>query len=871
MFQLKNYQKSTLDILQTFLESARFDGPASAFAAALAAQDRPSAAYTTIDGLEDRPYGCLRVPTGGGKTLLSAHAIGIAANAYLEREYPLVLLLVPTNTIRQQTYETFTKPGHPNREALLDVFGGQVRVFDIADFTQIRPQDLRDKVCIVIGTMQTLRVTNREGRKVYAHNEYLEPHFARVPDTVAGLDAIEDGADAGKIRYSFANLLALHRPLVLVDEAHNASTPLSFDVLRRVNPACILEFTATPASNSNILAYVSAAELKYEEMIKLPIVLTEHQTWQQAVTDAIHTREKLHQLAQTEVDFLRPIVLFQAENRDQDVTVQVLESFLVNDCQIARERIAIATGDQRELDGVDLLDPQNKVEFVITVQALKEGWDCPFAYVFCSVATVRSKQAVEQLLGRVLRMPYAKGRSQPELNKAYAHVASISWPQAVGELHDRLVSMGFEQQEAQQFIDPQPPLFPVHEPGPAWETESRPLTLHLSAEPDLTALDLLDRSQIEVEVIEGEGTKIIVTGVISDELEDKLVRAVPNSERASVRATIAHHRSRQRPPSPAEQRTPFVVPQLCLWIDGELELADEEWFLDERGWSPLDYPPQLTEGEFAIREAANQYEIDVQGKRVVERYVGAQAALDLSDVALMTDLQLSRWLDRRLQQPDIRQEVLLEFIRRTIGNLTNQRDIPLSHLILARYPLEKALREKIKSYREQAFSSGYQCALFDAEAAVETSYDYSFSFDPDNYPAHWWYSGSYQFSKHYYRNVGELESKGEQFECAQALDRQYLVKHWVRNLESQPSFSLRLPLANGYFYPDFVAELRDGRILVVEYKGAHLEHNPEEQQKKNIGELWEVKSHGRGLFLWAVNRDEMGRDVYQQLEHKLQS
>jgi type III restriction enzyme len=66
------------------------------------------------------------------------------------------------------------------------------------------------------------------------------------------------------------------------------------------------------------------------------------------------------------------------------------------------------------------------VEFVITVQALKEGWDCSFAYVFCSLATVHSKKDVEQLLGRMLRMPYAKRRAHDELNRAYAHVAKTS-------------------------------------------------------------------------------------------------------------------------------------------------------------------------------------------------------------------------------------------------------------------------------------------------------------------------------------------------------------------------------------------------------------------------------------------------------------
>jgi type III restriction enzyme len=38
----------------------------------------------------------------------------------------------------------------------------------------------------------------------------------------------------------------LCRPLVIIDEAHNARTRLSFDTLARFNPSCIVEFTATP-------------------------------------------------------------------------------------------------------------------------------------------------------------------------------------------------------------------------------------------------------------------------------------------------------------------------------------------------------------------------------------------------------------------------------------------------------------------------------------------------------------------------------------------------------------------------------------------------------------------------------------------------
>lgn len=870
MLKLKIYQEETLNILRQYLESARFDGPKNAFEEQMSEDALPLYRdYQIVEGLEDIPYVCLRLPTGGGKTLLAAYTIGIAADAYLEKDYPLVLWLVPTNTIREQTLGTLRKPGHPNREILERTFDGRLLVLDIADFVQIRPQDLRDKTCVIVGTLATLRVNSTEGRKVYAHNENLEPHFSLVPENTIGLERIEEGADTGRIKFSFRNLLALHQPLVLVDEAHNASTSLSFEVMQRINPACIVEFTATPARNSNILHSVSAAELKAEEMIKLPIILTEHQTWQEAIRDSILRRKSLQEFAEKDRDFIRPIVLIQAESKDRDITVEVVKDYLLSQEKIAREQIAVATGTQRELDGVNLLDPDNKVEFVITIQALKEGWDCPFAYVFCSVANVHSKKDVEQLLGRVLRMPYAKRRQQEELNQAYAYVSSTSWPQAIGQLHDRLVSMGFDEQEAEQFIKPGPSLFPID--GAGMSKISEPLKLILSDGPDLSDFDLEEQTHVSILPTGDDKVEVRISGEISQELESKLVSSVPKRDRAVVKKTIAiHRRHYQRRLSPSEKGEIFNVPQLCLWVDGELELVDKEWFLGADGWNLLDYPPKLSEFEFSIRETADSFLIDLKDRHLITKYLGPQTNLDLNDVQTnWTDLELSRWLDSRLRQPDIKQEILLEFLRQMVAYLTEKRDFQISTLVRTRYALEKALRGKIRDYRQQAYDNGYQDTLFGSSAKVETSYEFDFRFSPKNYPAKWPYNGSYQFNKHFYPMVGELKSTGEEFDCAQAVDRCHLVKYWVRNVDRQPDFSFWLRTATDRFYPDFVAKLKDERTFVLEYKGFHLSGSEDTKQKQNLGELWEEKSQGKGLFLMCFKQDSLGRDVYRQIEDKI--
>jgi type III restriction enzyme len=405
--ELKQYQTDTLAVLRRFLEEARVAGPRSAYDTITTGPDqakrlgRYRGGYKVLEELPDTPYVCLRLPTGGGKTILGAHAIAVARDAWVEKDYPLVLWLVPTNTIRLQTAEALKNPRHPYRQALDEHFDGRVRVFDIADFSQIRPHDIRDNVCVVVGTLQTLRVSNTEGRNVYAHNENMEPHFFGVTPHASGLERLESGG----IKFSFANLLHLHRPLMIVDEAHNAVTDLSRDMQARVNPCAIIEFTATPRFNSNILHSVTAQELKDEEMIKLPIVLAEHQDWQGAVNGAIASRARLAEAAKDEADYVRPIVLFQAQPKDQDVTVEKLKRHLIDMEQIPEDRIAVATGDQRDLDSIDLFDPGCRIEYVITIEALKEGWDCSFAYVFCSVSRIKSATAVEQLLGACCACP----------------------------------------------------------------------------------------------------------------------------------------------------------------------------------------------------------------------------------------------------------------------------------------------------------------------------------------------------------------------------------------------------------------------------------------------------------------------------------
>lgn len=880
--KLKPFQDDALKALRGFLEEARISGdPASAFAAVAkpaGSEERP-APYRTVPGLESVPYVCLRLPTGGGKTLLAAHSVAVAAKAYIERDFPVVLWLVPTNTIRQQTVEALKKPSHAYRKALDEAFGGRVGVYDIGDVTSIRPQDLVDQVCVVVGTIQTLRVSNTDGRKVYAHSESFEPHFSAVSPATPGLDRVDEGANKGDIRFSFANLMYLHRPMVVMDEAHNARSHLTFEVLAKLRPSCIVEFTATPDTSpktgSNILYQASAAEVKAADMIKLPIILAEHPDWRSAVRDAVETRARLAETAKTDPRFIRPIALLQAENKDREVTVEVLRKHLIDNENVPAERIAVATGEQRELDGIDLFDPQCSIDFVITVEALKEGWDCPFAYVFCSVANIQSATDVEQLLGRVLRMPYAERRGNEALNRAYAHVSSPQFGAAAKSLTDRLVEMGFEPEEAASNIEVRQPALPGTDPGPLFGP-SLPVLVHTAeSPPDLTGLSNDERAQITVSTAPDGKHVVTVKGTVSEELANRLYAVTAASRHGELREVVKLHRYKvEKSQTPAERKVPFAVPRLCIRVQGELELAERELLLHIGGWKLLDFAAEMTDTDFSVRDTAQRWEIDFKGRKLTYSHIDQAQQLEIGAFQLdWTDLQLTRWLDRQNRQDDIRQTELLEFCRRIVAHLIEKRGFRLEDLVRFKYQLAKAVERKVAEYRQQALDRGYQQALFSSGAAVEASLDaaLAFRFDGKSYAPSWPHTGRYQFQKSYVLPVGELKSSGEEFDCAQAIDSLPAVKHWIRNLggPGRQDTSFWLPTSTDRFYPDFVAELTDGRIFVVEYKGEAYATNDDSKEKRNIGELWEEKSGKRGLFLLAEKADSKGRNVRAQLEAKI--
>ena len=871
---LKLYQARSLATLERFFDAARVQGPADAFKATV--DEGLLDTYKPMPGLPNVPYGCLRIPTGGGKTIMGAHIIQAAGRSLLDRELPLVMWMVPTTQVKNQTLDAFRDPRHPYRQQLDDAFGGQVAIFDVADFAQIRTADIATKVCLIIGTLAALRVENQEGRKVYEHHEDLEAHFA---GNVGDLDYLEKGAD-GRAIASFANLLKLHGPLVVMDEAHNATTPLSYAVYERLGPRAVVELTATPdLASSNVLVSVSAFELKAENMIKFPVVLKEHRgEWETAIAAAVARRNTLAKTALSEPDYVRPILLVQAESRRGAATVEEVKKYLLETLGLKTEAVAIATGDQREIDGVDLFAKDCPIEAIITKQALKEGWDCSFAYVFCSVAHVKSDKDIQQLLGRVLRMPYATPRRQAEMNKAYAHVITDTFGEAAGELTNALLGIGFNPFEAAAAIEAEEPEAPLPLSGGSTTGGPRlPKTrIRVPKTPDLADIPERDRERVEFTPAEdgGAGGTLVLTDEIDPATAKAIIDAAPKKEQREIAGEIQRHQNiTVAAKAPSQKGAVFEVPRLYMLEQGELELVDRGALAANFQWDLLAYPPDLS--SFSISEDAMTFEVDLEGKVITYQKVDDDAAAYLPGFARdRTEADLVGWLDQEIREASIKQPVLREWLRRAVRGLIDDRGFSLAQVLKGQFILRRKLIEQLQAAKVAAYRLGFQQALFEGgiQVTVESSPGAAFTYPADmaEYPARSYFQAdTFRFRKHYYPVPGDLRWKTgsgaltEEFLCAQAIEHLDETEFWVRNLVHPSQFWM--PTSRMRTYPDFVVKLRDGRLLVVEYKGGDRFTSDQEQEKRMVGELWAKHSGGKGLYLMAQKRDDQGRDVRDQL------
>ncbi len=868
--QLKTYQQCSLDVLGKYFRNCKQMGNANlAFYATTLDVIGDGINYHEVDELPGLPYVCLRVPTGGGKTLMASHAVSVATREFLGLDHSFVLWLTPSTTIRDQTLKALKDRKHPYRTALESTLGS-VTVLELSEALYLSPSTLNTDTVILVTTTQAFRIGDPELRKVYEASGALMSHFDNVPAS-ADVDRYENG----KPIPSLANLLRLHRPIVIVDEAQNVRSALSFETLARFNPSCILEFTATPHREdhpSNVLYSISARELKAESMIKLPLRLETRPNWKELIGDAILKLKELEGLAEAERaqtgDYLRPIMLLQAQPLragKQTVSVEVVETCLTDDYNIPADQIIRATGKDDELGDMDLTATNCPVRYIITVQKLREGWDCSFAYVLCSVAEQHSATAVEQIVGRVLRMPKAIRRQTPELNMAYAYIASSNFIETLNTLADALVENGFEKQEAAQLItQAQPPDF-----GPLFgyrATGGETIAFKIAEAPALEKLSEELASKVRYDV--KTQTLELPAGITVEEIE-AIKPAFKNKEsRLAFAQNVKDGKARYvvTKTTPSERGAVFSIPVLAYRQGKLLEQLEETHFLDF-DWELPKQNATLAEMEFtAERPAPKLGSVDVSEEGKVQK----QFLQNLKDqlTLLKVDLgwkvsDLVHWLDRNFIHHDLTANETGVYLTALVNNLIDKRKIPLDTLVREKYRLRDAVIAKIDEYRKSAHEQAFK-SFFDSKSKVEVTPDLVFSYgSPDDYPAPMGslYRGQHTFKKHYYPEVGKFDSNEEK-QCAEFIDSMDEVEYWVRNISNQPSRSFWYQTSTDRFYPDFVCKLKDGRYLVVEYKGK--DRYPLEQEKRDIGELWEKRSTGKCLFIMPTDRK------YDLIEAKIQ-
>jgi len=883
-FTPKNYQSAVLDSVEMYFRACRELGNANtAFYQTTLELWNQGSQYNPIEGFAtDMPYFCLRVPTGGGKTWLAAKSLSLINTHLLGVEHSVILWLVPSNAIREQTLKALKNRHHPYYQALREA--GPITVLDLDEAKNVTRATLDTSTTVIVTTRQAFQVGDTEIRKVYESSGALMHHFDNLHSQQRAQLEQKDGV----ISYSLANVLRLHRPFVVVDEAHNSRTELSFETLSRFNPSGIMELTATPdieKTPSNVLHSVFAAELKGEEMIKLPIRLEAEPDWQQCLADAIARREELQTIADSErrqgAAYLRPIVLIQAQPRNkkkETLDVDHVHSELLVNHRIPESEIVVATGEVRGLEKLagefeeGIMSEQCPVKYVITQQALAEGWDCPFAYILVSMAEVHSSTAVEQLLGRILRQPGARHRANEALNRSYAFVVSRDFNATAEGLRDRLVQgAGFNRREASQFVTAaNPEQGYLDYRNNIHRAVIRPVIVELAEAPEINKIPKATRDKLKWD--KKTSTLTISEPLSPQETED--LKAVI-SEPASLQAIeIASQESRTTAveffQTPAELNIPFEVPQLALKFQGELELFEDIEQLDY-AWDLANYDAHPTADELSRLDlvgrvaAGGELDIDDKSGMMKSTFIAdLQRDLGLNYTPEHWDeVKLSAWFCRNLPDNTLTHESKRAFVAAWLNHLLLQENMDLGKVNQRKFEIRNLLEARINNLRKQAASAAFQESLFaeDAEDRISVSADYVFTFNPYAYSPTRDYTnqyGPYDFRHHYYSRIGDFDSK-EEFECAVWLDQQAengRLEFWVRNLVRREGSSFSLQKADGKFYPDFICKLpNDGPVLVVEYKGADKWDTPKVQMDRKVGYLWAEMSNGSCQFVMVKDKD----------------
>ena len=476
--QLKRYQERVVREVKTFLQALAAQQSAANKHASEDAWDDAKTRFNLPgqyrprkNGLgKDLPTFCIKVPTGGGKTLLATQVLGsIYQTIFKERNGAgLVLWVVPSDQIYKDTLKLLRDRKNFHRESLEFAVSRRIEVWEKLEIARLTPGQLRSNLNILVLKLASTNRETREQLKFFrdsggnivqhfpAENE-PEQHKAlkvRIPNL--DMLAEDEKRDEYLVKTSIGNLVRLCEPAVNLDEVHKSTSKLARETNEGFNAAFVVEHSATPQKEANILVKVSGQELLSEEMIKLPINVanSNQKSWQDCLTQARDRQSELAKLAAKGYGesgrLIRPIVLVQVERTGKNqldaglVHSEQVKKHLIERLDVPKSAIAIKTSEKDDIEGIDLLAEDCPVEWIITKAALQEGWDCPFAYILVSLNNTGRQQSMTQLVGRVIRQPYTEKARFDELNESYVFCLRRRAAEITKEVKKALEQEGYE-------------------------------------------------------------------------------------------------------------------------------------------------------------------------------------------------------------------------------------------------------------------------------------------------------------------------------------------------------------------------------------------------------------------------------------------
>ena len=837
--ELKSYQKEVIADLARYLELVvELQSPAKAYHTLWNEKNVMvglGGLPNYVNTLPGIPHVCAKVPTGGGKTFIAASAVRTIFDAIPQRRAKAVAWLVPSEAILTQTLRALNNPDHPYRQRLDVDFGGRVQVYSKEQALMgqnFSPSVVSEQLSVFVFSYDSFRTSKKDGRKAYQQNGYLAEFAKWMDDPSILLSDTDETALIQVIRFL--------NPVVVVDESHHAVSNLSVEMLSNFNPCFVLDLTATPKKNSNIISFVDAARLKLAHMVKLPVIVYNRKSQADVYGDAIAIRSKLEAQAKrdqlTSGRYIRPIALFQAQPRNNadSTTYEKIKKTLV-DGGIPEREIAIKTGDKDELKNVDLLSPDCPIRYIITVNALKEGWDCPFAYVLATVANRTSSVDVEQILGRVLRMPYTQKNESEVLNLSYVITSSADFHQTLEKVVAGLNDAGFSSHDyrAQDVDTPA-----ANEPEP--NGEQVPLLSVLEEEPDLPEVSGADlKARFEAAVQQAEQAEqagnVAADPIFSQALEQNAnyeaeIKQADDTAWSQAPTEVRDKMNQFRINEEfAEEAAALRIPQFMLETGPSLfSDAFEPLELEhlDVGFSLVDKDAHVDFTSVAAEMARVDVDESKDSTAKAWRLSGGDSAFfrewfntqpsekRLSLCKVIIKQKLSR-------MNCVNDKELDDYIDRVINTLSEDQ---LSELEQSPYPYVLKIQDKVKELLAQHRSSIFDTWLEQDKISCLPNYAFPSVISPTGFIT--------MVPKSLY-TAEEQPDNNYEFKVIWALSELDNVKWWHRNI-SKRGFQINGPV---HAYPDIIVMLHSGKILMVETKGEQLD-NDESKEKAKIGDQW---------------------------------